>query len=224
MQPTYLPWAGYFNLIASADIFGFLDDAQLQKNSWHNRNRLLVNHAPHWISVPVLRNSSSQRINESLVDSTQPWQKKHIKLLKQTYGNHPFSDDVLSICTLIESANLSNLADLNIHIIRGLLEKLDIRTEIFLASSQGVKGKRTTRLVELLKQMQVDCYLSPIGAKDYLEQDNFADQSGIKLCYQDFNPVPYAQHHHQPFISNLSIVDVVANIGWEAARKYVCQK
>jgi len=223
MQPTYLPWAGYFNLIASADIFVFLDDAQLQKNSWHSRNRLLVNHMPHWISVPVLRNSLSQCINESLIDTTQHWQKKHVKLLQQTYSKHPFADEALSICSLIEEVNLSNLADLNISIIRWLLEKLDIRTEIFLASAIGVKGKRTTRLVELLQQLQVDCYLSPKGAEDYLEQDDFTGQTAIHLCYQEFNPAPYAQYQHQPFVSNLSIVDVVANIGWGATRQYILQ-
>jgi len=223
MQPTYLPWAGYFNLIASADIFCFLDDAQLQKNSWHSRNQLLVNHTPHWISVPVLRNSLSQHINDTLIDATQPWQKKHVKLLQQTYGKHPFSDDVLSICAMIESANPANLAELNISIIRGLLEKLNIQTEILLTSSLGVTGKRTARLLELLKHLQVDCYLSPKGAKDYLEQDAFTDHTDIKLCYQDFNPVPYAQYQHQPFIGNLSIVDVVANIGWKASRQYIFQ-
>ena len=62
MQPTFLPWAGYFNLIAEVDTFVFLDDAQLQKNSWHNRNQILLNHKKHWISVPVKRSNLGQTI------------------------------------------------------------------------------------------------------------------------------------------------------------------
>ena len=75
MQPTYLPWAGYFNLIAQVDVFVFLDDAQFQKNSWHNRNRILLNHGTHWITVPVNRKALSQTINKSSVDEKQNWKK-----------------------------------------------------------------------------------------------------------------------------------------------------
>ena len=68
MQPTYLPWPGYFNLISKADVFVFLDDAQFQKNSWHNRNRILVENKPHWITVPVKHKSLDQKINETEIE------------------------------------------------------------------------------------------------------------------------------------------------------------
>ena len=55
MQPTYMPWAGYLHLIDQADVFVFLDDVQFEKQSWQNRNRVLVRGAPHWLTVPVLR-------------------------------------------------------------------------------------------------------------------------------------------------------------------------
>lgn len=221
MQPTYLPWAGYFNLIAKADVFVFLDDAQLQKNSWHNRNRLLVNHVPHWITVPVKRNFLAQSIKESEIDSTQNWQVKQSKLLQQTYSKHPFANDVLGICSVIENSSTKYLAELNISLICWVLDKLNIQTEIQLSSEMCVNGKRTGRLIELLKQLHADCYLSPKGAMDYLEEDGFRSQTAIKLLYQDFNPGPYQQHKHPKFESHLSIVDVVANLGWNGAKKYI---
>jgi hypothetical protein len=221
MQPTYLPWAGYFNLIAKADVFVFLDDTQFQKNSWHNRNRLLVNHSPHWITVPVKRKKLAQSIKETEIDTTQQWRKKNCKLIQQVYSKHPFAKDVLDICSVIEQDNITHLAELNINLIQWLLEKLNIQTEIFVSSSIGIEGKRTTLLIELLKQLQADYYLSPKGAKEYLEEDDFVGQTAINLVYQEFNPAPYAQYHHQPFESHLSIVDVVANLGWEATRQYV---
>ncbi|MEI8087954.1 MAG: WbqC family protein, partial [Paludibacter sp.] len=171
MQPTYLPWAGYFNLIAQADVFVFLDDAQFQKNSWHNRNRLLVNHVPHWITVPVKRNFLGQRINETEIDSTQNWRVKQSKLLQQTYSKHPFPKDVQSICSVIEQNAIEHLAEFNIFLIRWVLNQLDIQTEIQLSSEMSVEGKRTDRLIELLQQVHADCYLSPKGAMDYLEKD-----------------------------------------------------
>ena len=221
MQPTYLPWAGYFNLIDQADVFVFLDDAQLQKNSWHNRNRLLVNHKPHWITVPVRRDTLAQSIKETEIDTVQNWRKKHCALLRQTYGKHPYGKEMLDVCSVIEQSNIAHLADLNINLVRWILDNLDIRTEIILASSMGIEGKRTTRLIELLHRLQADTYLSPKGATDYLGGDEFIEQTRISLRFQEFNPAPYPQYQHHPFESHLSIIDVVANIGWEATGRYI---
>jgi hypothetical protein len=221
MQPTYLPWAGYFNLIAKSDVFVFLDDAQFQKNSWHNRNRVVVNHIPHWITVPVKHRVLAQKIKETEIDITQQWRRKHTRLLQQVYSKHPFAEDMLDICSVIEQDNITHLAALNISLIQWILEKLNIRTEVFLSSAMSIGGERTTRLIRFLKHLQVDCYLSPKGAMEYLEEDGFTSQTAVNLVYQEFNPTPYVQHNHQPFESHLSIVDVVANIGWQATRQYV---
>lgn len=221
MQPTYLPWAGYFNLIAKSNFFVFLDDAQYQKNSWHNRNRLLVNHSPYWITVPVRKKILSQTIKETDINIIKNWRKKHSLLIHNVYCKHPFAKDILGICALIEEDESKDLASLNIKLILWFLEMLDIRTEIFLSSALAVRGKRTIRLIEILKKLKADLYLSPNGAMDYLKEDNFSAQTTINLAYQKFNPKPYEHFKHQYFQSNLSIIDVVANIGWEATRNYI---
>ena len=120
MQPTYLPWAGYFNLISQVDTFVFLDDAQFQKNSWHNRNRILLNHSSHWITVPVRRVALNQKIHETKIDSSA-WRTKHQRLLQQTYAKHPFIDDILEICEALGKAKIDNLAILNISLIQFIL-------------------------------------------------------------------------------------------------------
>ena len=152
MQPTYVPWAGFFNLIAKSDVFVFLDDVQFQKNSWHNRNRLLVNHKPHWLTVPVKSNKLNQTIKETEIDVTKHWRKKHRKILQQTYSKHPFASDMLEICSEIEKDKITHLADLNIHLILWILEKLEVNTEIFVSSKMSLEGKRTTRLISILKK------------------------------------------------------------------------
>jgi hypothetical protein len=221
MQPTYLPWAGYFNLISQADIFVFLDDAQLQKNSWHNRNRILVNHAPHWITVPVKHVSLDQTIKRTEIDNNRPWRKKHIKLIQQTYCKHPFVKDILGILNCVDQENFSSLSDLNIALVKWIIEKLTIKTKIFLSSQMELEGKRTARIVEILNKLNADTYLSPKGANDYLEADCFIDLTSTVLTFQQYNPAPYAQYMHNGFESHLSIVDVVANMGWDAAREYI---
>ena len=73
MQPTYMPWAGYFNLMARVDMFVYLDDAQYERSSWQNRNRVLVRGTPTWLSVPVVRGFLGASINQVVVDETLQW-------------------------------------------------------------------------------------------------------------------------------------------------------
>jgi len=221
MQPSYLPWAGYFNLIAQVDAFVFLDDAQFQKNSWHNRNRILVNQLPHWITAPIKRESLSQTINKSSFDNKQNWQQKHVKLLKQTYSKHPFSEDVFPLFEFIENCDSKNLADLNIRLIKWVMMKLDIKTDCFLSSELDVSGKRTERIIKILEKLNADIYLSPEGSAEYLELDDFSSKSSTKLTFQSFEPKLYSQHLQDKFESHLSIIDVVANIGWKKTKKYI---
>ena len=223
MQPTYLPWAGYFNLVDQVDVFVFLDDAQFQKNSWHNRNRILVNHRTHWITVPVNRKALSQTINKSSVDEKQNWKQKHVKLLRQTYSKHPFSNDLLPVCDVIENCDFQSLADLNVHLIEWFMMKLDIKTECVLSSQLNISGKRTERIIKILEKLNADIYLSPQGAAEYLDLDDFVNQTCVNLTYQSFEPKQYQNYGHDKFESHLSIVDIVANIGWKNTKKYIAQ-
>jgi hypothetical protein len=221
MQPTYLPWAGYFNLIAQVDVFVFLDDAQFQKNSWHNRNRILVNHLPHWITAPINRKSLSQTINKSLFDDKQNWKQKHVKLLRQTYSKHPYSYDIMPVCDIIENNHFQSLADLNILLIKWMMMRLDINTKCFLSSELNISEKRTERIIKILEKLNADIYLSPKGAAEYLDLDDFSNQTSTKLTFQSFEHNLYDQYQQDKFESHLSIVDVVANIGWENTKKYI---
>ena len=102
MQPAYLPWAGYFNLISKADIFVFLNDAQFEKHEWQNRNRILMNEAYHWITVPVSRNGLDTKICEIKISENQPWRKKHLSMIRQTYLKCPYFDSIETVLSIIE--------------------------------------------------------------------------------------------------------------------------
>ena len=224
MQPTFLPWPGYFNLISSVDTFVFLDDAQLQKNSWHNRNRILVNQNPHWISVPVKREKLSQTIAKTKLDDSQRWRSKHVKLLQQVYSKHPFSKDVLELCDILQKDDSTYLAELNIQLIKWFLSKLKISTTIVLASDLDIEGNRTERVINILKKLKASSYLSPKGAEEYLEEDGFSEQKFVTLEIQFFESLQYLQYKKNEFESYLSIVDIVANLGWTATKKYIYQE
>jgi hypothetical protein len=221
MQPTYLPWAGYFNLIAEADVFIFLDDVQYERSSWQNRNRVLVNGQPHWLTIPAERTTLSQIIRDVQIDDTSVWRKKHMRLLEQTYGKHPHGADMLEAVQPIGDTRLAHLAELTITLILQLCERLKLKKRFARTSELSIDAPRSQRLIQICQHVQCDEYLSPVGAARYLEKDGAFKDAPVRLRFQDFTPAVYPQARQNDFVSHLSIVDVVANLGWTAAREYV---
>jgi hypothetical protein len=224
MQPTYLPWAGYFNLISRVDVFVFYDDAQFQKSSWHNRNRILVNGKVKFITVPAKRNSLQQKICETKINDISNWRNKQRESIKQNYGKCRYYRDIEPILEILENRNLLNLADLNIKIIEWAAVKLGIRRTFVRSSQLTVKGARLDKLLSILNAVNAEVYLSPVGAKDYLTNDNFENHTAISIEYQNFTLRAYEQRNNVRFQPGLSILDVVANIGWAQAQDYVSKR
>lgn len=221
MQPTYLPWAGYFNLMACVDVFVFLDDAQLQKNSWHNRNRLLINQRPHWITVPVIHNKLTQLLSETTTCEEKKWRRKHANMLQQSYSRHPHKSDIISIIDFLMDDDTKCLAQLNVGLIRLIANKLGLSTTLQLSSEMSIAGSRTERILNILEAIEATEYLSPVGSTTYLEEDRFSLKTSINLQFQAFTPQPYPQYGQGQFIPYMSIVDVVANLGWHATSRYI---
>jgi hypothetical protein len=222
MQPTYLPWAGYLNLMASVDCFVYLDDAQFERSSWQHRNRLLVGGAPAWLTVPVFRGFLGETIEQVRVADDQPWRHKHLGTLAAAYGRHPFHAQVReAIAPVLEDRTRGALADLNMALLAALRLQLGIRTPLLRSSQLGVPGARTDRLIRILQQLGATEYVTPPGALGYLREDRFAENCGINLLVHDFVPAPYVQRGGAPFVSHLSIIDVAAHLGWTATASYI---
>ena len=189
MQPTYIPWIGYFNLISSSDFFVFLDDVQFSKQSWQNRNKILIKKKMHWLTVPVIKKSLKDRINQIKIDDTQKWRKKHISSIKQNYFNHKYYNELKIILELINDKELKYLSDLNISIIKAISEAFNIKSSKFLVSSELNKnGSRSEKLLKIIKELNCDVYLSPAGSRNYIESDLILNKSGIRTIYQNFIP------------------------------------
>jgi hypothetical protein len=222
MQPTYFPWAGYFNLIRSADVFVFLDDAQFERGTWHNRNRVLVEGEAHWLTVPTIRERLGSPLNEVRTDEKLPWRRKHVALLRQNYGKHAYGGEMLDLAALaIGEVGDSLLASLSMRIIAECCRQLQIRTPLLRASEIGVPGTRSARVASICDHLKSDEYLSPPGALEYLLADGFSNLTPARLLIQEFLPEPYAQRGAAAFVSHLSIIDVAANLGWAAAAGYI---
>jgi hypothetical protein len=221
MQPTFLPWAGYFDLIKSVNIFVFLNDVQFEKQSWQNRNRILLHGSTSWITVPVMYGGLNQTINEVKVCDKKPWRSKILKTLTQGYAKHEHHGEMLELAALIEAFNTDALEEINIALIKAACEKLEITTRFVRSSDLAITGGRTQRLIRICQRLECDEYLSPRGSMEYLAMDRFVEKTNIRLSFQEFVPKQYSQHKANQFVANLSIIDVVANLGWAQTKSYI---
>lgn len=226
MQPTYLPWAGYFNLINSVDHFVFLDDVQLERQSWQTRNKYLLKGEEKYISLSVSHELGLlSPINETKFSNNfLPWQKKSYRKLVSAYQKTIYGDTVLQdLWSYFHNfdGNAITLSEYNIMLIKFFSKKLGVTTEFHKSSEMSFFGTRSDYITLILKNLDCDIYLSPNGARRYLYEDKFEEKSKITLKFQDYIPSPYVQVGSKEFISHLSIIDVIANIGYLGAKEYI---
>jgi hypothetical protein len=222
MQPTYLPWAGYFNLIAQVDVFVFLDDVQFERQSWQTRNRILLQGREHLLVVPAARLSLGTRIDQARVAEDPRWRSDHWKTLAAAYGKAPFGAQTLDLLRpFYEGPAPSLLAEFNEGLVSAIAGAIGLDTRTVRASSLGCGGKRSDHVAQICAAIGCDEYLSPQGAREYLEQDGFPGNSGVRLLFQRFDPAPYAQRGAREFVPRLSLVDLLANLGSAATLRYV---
>lgn len=218
-QPQYLPWIGYFHKILKSDIFVFLDCVQYKAREFQNRNRIRTDKGWIWLTVPVItKGKREQKISEVLIDNTYPWQRKHNQSLKVYYGKAEFFEKYYPFFLETYKRNWQRLIDLNVHIIMYLLKELSITTPIYFESEIGTNHTGTERIIQICKKLKADTYLSGTGGKDYLNEARFKEER-INLIYQDFKHPIYPQQfmkNSQDFIPNLSIIDLLFNVGPES--------
>lgn len=220
MQPTFLPWSGYFHLMAEVDTFVLLDDVQLAKPSWQTRNRILFRGSPHFLTVPT-QGSRNQLICETLL-APEPFREKHLTFLRHAYARHPFGQEAISLLELAyQIPDIGRLGQLNEALIVEIARRLQVSPRLERASALGAYGKKSNHLRAILERLGSKEYLSPRGSMGYIEEEGALEAAGISVTYQDFTPSPYLQPGAPEFVSHLSILDVVANLGTQGAADYI---
>lgn len=213
LQPSYIPWIGYFEQILSSDIFVFYDDVQYTKNDWRNRNKIKAHNKTLWLSIPV-KSSFGMKINEVLIDYTQKWQKKHLKTLEQFYKKSKYFNEVYNILEYYIQKDYKYLYRLNIDIIKAISNYLGIDTKFYLSSKLDIKGNRSERLLNICKFFNATKYYSGNSAKNYLDTELFKNNN-IQVIFQEYKHPTYKQLDEN-FILYLSIVDLLFNYGKES--------
>lgn len=212
LQPSYLPWLGYFEQVARADVFVLYDDVQFEKGSWRNRNRIKTPQGPLWLTVPVLtKGREFPPINQVRINNAEPWQKKHLRSLTQYYAKAPhFAQHSPALFEVLDQP-WELLAELNMALIRHLAAVLGITTPFVLASELGVPGSGAPRLVDILDHLGGTVFYEGAAGRDYIDEGLFAAR-GMRVEYQDYHHPVYAQLHGD-FVPYLSVVDLLFNHG-----------
>lgn len=213
LQSNYLPWKGYFDIIGKVDLFIFHDDLQYTKGDWRNRNLIKSASGTQWLSVPC--GTSEKRLICEVVLNDHTWQKKHWRLIEAAYRKAPFFSQFEEYFkSMLLDNTWTNLSEMNQQFIKDIsIDILGMKTLFDDSREYNLQLSKSDRVLELLQAVGATTYLSGPAAKDYLIEDDFA-KAGIALEWMDYSDYrEYPQGPPHPFKHQVSIIDLLFNVG-----------
>ena len=221
LQPSYLPWIGYFDLLSQADVWVWYDDVQFTRRDWRNRNRVAGDGDPQWLTVPVKsRGRFEQKILDVEIDDSRPWQRKHLETVRRLYLKAPHTEEVLDVLRQELNRRPERLADLTIDVAEALAARLGFAPRFVRSSTlTDTPGRRDQRLIAICQRLDAGVYLSGPAARAYIDPTNFQAAS-IELRYAIYEYPPYPRGG-QRFVPRLSIVDALSWLGPRATAAYI---
>lgn len=210
MQPYFLPYIGYFQLINAVDVFVVYDNIKYTKKGWINRNRYLHFDKDLFFTIPLRKDSDYLNIDQRfLADSFHKEKKKILNKLKEAYRKAPFFESIFPLVTEVFEYNNQGLFDFILRSIKSVCNCLDIKTEIIKSSSLKIDHslKSEEKVIALCREINCSTYINPIGGVDLYSKNNFLEK-GIALKFINSNKITYNQFTDN-FIPWLSIIDVL---------------
>lgn len=220
-QPNFLPWLGFFDKLARADVLVLLDDVQFPRSGagvWTNRVGVLVQGEKRWLTVPIERaGRGHQRVCEVRIDDVQPWRRKLLRTLEQSYAKAPAFDESFPFVRTLLETEAELLAEFNELTLRAIARELDLdESRIHRSSEVRAEGQGTDLLIALTRKLGGTTYLSGDGAGGYQEDDRFK-AAGVELRFQHYEHPVYPQRSPE-FVPGLSVVDALLHCGFEGTR------
>lgn len=218
LQPSYIPWRGYFHQISKADLFVFYDDVQYDKHGWRNRNQIKTAQGKQWLTIPVHSTGVTQgvTIKDVKIDWSKPWARNHLKALTISYSKAPHFKKYLPLLESFYERQDEYIAEFTIETTIILTRELGIHHTRFMRSSElsGIEQQKTDRLIQILEQVGATHYISGPSAKDYIEPEKFFD-AHISLEYMQYDYPEYSQLY-PPYDPYISILDLLFMTGSQA--------
>jgi hypothetical protein len=222
LQPSYIPWRGFFDQIRRADLFVFYDDVQYDKHGWRNRNQIKTNQGKQWLTIPVNSKgvTSGIPIKDVRIDWSKPWAKSHLKSITISYAKSPYFKAYLPLLESLYQRHDEFLADFTIESTIVLARELGMTSTRFMRSSElsGIDGQKTDRVINVLKQVGATHYVCGPSAGSYMEPEKF-DAVGITFEYMEYNYPEYPQLH-LPYDPYVTILDLMFMTGKDALQYF----
>ncbi|MFN0186053.1 MAG: WbqC family protein [Aquabacterium sp.] len=220
MQPYFLPYIGYWQLMHAVDRFILYDDVQYIQRGWVNRNRILVNGHEVMLTVPLQAGSRRGQITSRQLSDETPWRAKLVQTVSEAYRRQPGHAEVMPSLQTWLGDGATGVADYLSHLITGMAGLLGLPCEIVRsserhASTQDLKGQE--RILEICRREGAMTYVNPPGGMALYREAAFAAQ-GCNLRFLVPQQVPYAQRAASAFVPWLSIVDVLMACGVAGTR------
>lgn len=218
LQSNYIPWKGYFDMIAAVDEFILYDDMQYTRRDWRNRNQIKTPQGVQWLTVPVIvKGKYYQKIRETEIDGSA-WATAHWKALAQNYRRTPHFSEIASwLEPLYLEQGFTHISELNRRFIEAICSYLKIATTVTSSCEYTLVDGKTERLADLCVQAGASEYISGPAARDYVDESIFSALD-IKLTWFDYKGYPAYPQLWGEFVHGVSILDLLFNCGRDAPR------
>jgi hypothetical protein len=218
VQPLYIPWKGYFDLINVVDEFVIYDETQYQRRSWQSRNKLKTSQGLKWLSIPIdVKKKYDQKINKTFV-SDQRWAESHWKTISNCYSKAKFFKELKPLFEEFYLNNTEkNLCLINLNLIKLVCSLLGIKTKITRSSDYVITGDKTEKLLNICRQASADVYISGPAARHYFDE-TVAMKMGVSVEWMDYSSYPEYSQLFSNFEHNVTILDLIFNVGTKAPK------
>lgn len=219
-QPCYIPWMGYFERIKRSDVNVILDSVQFQRREWQNRNRIKTRDGQLiWLTVPTKsKGNYLSPIKDIEINYETNWIAEHLGSIRHNYAKAKYFKETFELIENALSQKYSRLVDLNIFLLEAISKQLGIKTKFLVASDLKPEGAKTDLLIDICKKVGGNHYYSALGAKVYMEPDEYKFRdNNISFEYQQYQHPVYPQAGDS-FVSHLSIIDLLANVGPDSGK------
>lgn len=216
LQSNYIPWKGYFDLIAAVDEFILYDDVQYTLRDWRNRNQIKTDKGLEWLSIPVGQDFDRRIRDVEIPDAG--WQRKHWAKLEANYKWAPHFKSVTAwLRPLYYDVTHTNLSACNQRFLETICSKLGIRTVLTHSWDYRLIDGKTERLVDMCRQAGAGELICGPAVMNYIDRAQF-EAAGIALTLFDYSGYPEYPQLHGPFVHTVSILDLLFNCGQDAPR------
>ena len=218
LQSSYIPWKGYLDLMNAADSFVLFDEVQFTRRDWRNRNRIMVDGRPLWLTVPVESKGNFLGAVRDMRISDGDWARKHWLTIQRAYSKAPFFKDYQDSFeeAYHQAGQLKFLSEVNQLFLKVLARHFKIEP-LFNDSQEVPKSATcpTARLIEICLAHDATDYLSGPAAKDYIEEQYF-EEAGISLHYANYSGYPVYRQKAEQFRHDVSSIDLLMHEGPKA--------